>query len=403
MTFTELGLSEEILAAVAALGYDEPTPVQCEAIPLVLAGRDVVAAAQTGTGKTAAFTLPLMQRIGSGGKAPAALVVTPTRELASQIERVGSAVGEHTDQKVAVVVGGVKYGPQVAAVKAGIDVLVATPGRLIDLVERKDVDLSQVRVLVLDEADRMLDMGFWPSMRKILSFLPKDRQNLLFSATLSEEISQIVGRMLHDPAYVEIAVRGTTAEGIEQAIMPVEQSQKPDLLAALIEARGADRVLVFTRTKQRADLVETILHRKGLRVTVMHADRSQGQREKALEEFRGGKMDVLVATDIMARGIDISDIDHVVNYDVPENPEDYVHRIGRTGRAGASGYALTFVGPDEISQLREIEYMLGKVIPVYDLPDFPYRDTRIVPFEGRPTTRARRSVFGGRVMRRGRR
>jgi len=404
MTFEELGLSQDILAAVTGLGYTVPTPVQLEAIPLVLSGRDVVAAAQTGTGKTAAFTLPLMQLIGSGGQAPIALVVTPTRELAAQIERVASEVGTHTGQRVAVVVGGVKYVPQIAPIKAGIDMLVATPGRLIDLVERGDVDLSQVRILVLDEADRMLDLGFWPSVRRILSFLPKQRQNLLFSATLSEEITSLVSKSLHDPAYVEIARKGTCAEGIEQAIMPVEQSQKPELLAALLNERGADRVLVFTRTKSRADLVETILSRMGVRVAVMHADRSQSQRGDALEDFKGGKVDVLVATDIIARGIDISDITHVVNYDVPENPEDYIHRAGRTARAGATGWALTLVGPDEISQLREIEYMLGKALPVLDLPEFPYRDGRIIPFEGRPVTRAKRAAFGGRVMgRRGRR
>ncbi len=404
MTFSELGLSEDILAAVEALGFTTPTPVQEQSIPLVLEGRDVVAAAQTGTGKTAAFALPLMQRIGSGAKAPTALVVTPTRELATQIERVASAVAKHTDQKVAVVVGGMKYGPQVAKLKAGVDVLVATPGRLIDLVERKDVDLSQVRVLVLDEADRMLDMGFWPSVRRILGFLPKERQNLLFSATLAEEITQLVSRMLHDPAYVEIARKGTTAEGIEQGIMPVEQSQKPELLAALIRQRGADRVLVFTRTKNRADLVETILRKDNFNVAVMHADRSQSQRDSALEDFRRGKVDVLIATDIIARGIDISDIDHVINYDVPENPEDYVHRIGRTGRAGANGYALTLLGPDEMTQFREIEYLLGKILPVQDLEGFPYRDGRIVPFEGRPVKKQQRSAFGGRVMgRRGRR
>jgi ATP-dependent RNA helicase RhlE len=405
MTFNELGLSQDILAAVEAIGYTEPTPVQREAIPLVLAGRDVVAVAQTGTGKTAAFTLPLMQRIGSGAKAPTALVVTPTRELAAQIDRVATAIAAHTGQKVATVVGGVKYGPQVDRMRAGVDVLVATPGRLIDLVERKDVDLSKVQVLVLDEADRMLDMGFWPSVRRILAYLPNSRQNLLFSATLSEEITQIVGRMLQDPAYVEIARKGTTAAGIEQAIMPVEQSQKPDLLAALIESRGADRVLVFTKTKSRADLVKTILQRKGLNVAVMHADRTQQQRDKALSHFAGGKVDVLVATDIIARGIDISEIDHVVNYDVPENPEDYVHRIGRTGRAGASGYALTLVGPDEITQLREIEYLLGKILPCQDIEGFPYRDGRIIPFEGRPAKKVKRAAFGakarsGRIARR---
>ncbi len=259
MTFRELGLNDDISSAIEEMGYTEPTPIQTESIPLVLAGRDVVAAAQTGTGKTAAFALPLMQRIGLGDGRPIALVVSPTRELAQQIEKVAAVVGKHTGQRTCIVVGGVKYEPQVKRLKSGVEILVATPGRLIDLHERRDVDLSQVRVLVLDEADRMLDMGFWPSVRRILAHLPKERQNLLFSATLSEDITNIVGRMLHDPAYVEIAIKGTTAEGIEQAIMPVEQSQKPELLAGVLARRGADRVLVFTRTKMRADMLETIL------------------------------------------------------------------------------------------------------------------------------------------------
>ncbi len=396
MTFKDLGLSEEILAAVAALGYTSPTPIQRDAIPHILEGHDVVGTAQTGTGKTAAFTLPMMQMIGKGDGRPLALVVSPTRELAQQIERVASAVGEHTGQRTTIIVGGTSYGPQLQAMKTGVDLLVATPGRLIDLVDRKDVDLSQVQVLVLDEADRMLDMGFWPSVRRILSFLPKQRQNLLFSATMSNDVVRIVSSTLAEPVSVEVSHRGDTASGIEQAIMPVEHSQKPELLAELIKARGADRVLVFTKTKARADLVETILARMGFRVSVMHADRNQAQRTKALEEFREGKIDVLVATDIIARGIDISDIDHVVNYDVPGNPEDYVHRIGRTGRAGASGYALTLVGPDELSQLREIEYLLGEVIPVQDLDGFPYRDGRIVPSSDRLAKKATRAAFSGR-------
>ncbi len=397
MKFRTLGLNDDILAAVEEMGYTEPTPIQRQSIELVLAGRDVVAAAQTGTGKTTAFTLPLMQRIGMGTGSPRALVVSPTRELAQQIEKVAGIVGKHTGQRTCIVVGGVKYEPQVKKLKSGVEVLVATPGRLIDLHERGDLDLSEVEVLVLDEADRMVDMGFWPSVRRILAFLPKERQNLLFSATLSEDITNIVGRMLHDPEYVEIAIKGTTAEGVEQAIMPVEQSQKPELLAGVLARRGADRVLVFTRTKARADMLETILTRMDIRVAVMHADRAQKARQEALEDFRAGEIEVLIATDIVARGIDISDISHVINYDVPENPEDYVHRIGRTGRAGASGYALTFVGPDEIVQLREIEYMLGKLLPAEDLDGFEYREGRIIPFAGRPVVKVKRSVFGGKV------
>jgi len=396
MSFSDLGLSPEILAAVEALGYTDPTPIQRDAIPHILEGRDVLGTAQTGTGKTAAFTLPMMQIMGTGDGRPVALVISPTRELAQQIERVASAVGKHTGQRTALVVGGVSYGPQLAPIKAGVDMLVATPGRLIDLVERKDVDLRAVKFLVIDEADRLLDMGFWPSVRRVLSFLPKERQNLLFSATMSDGVLSVVRSTLTDPISVEVARRGDTAEGIEQAIMPVEHSQKPDLLAALIKARGADRVLVFTKTKARADLVKTILERMEFRVAVMHADRNQSQREKALEKFRSGDIDVLVATDIIARGIDISDIDHVVNYDVPENPEDYVHRIGRTGRAGASGYALTLVGPDELTQLREIEYMIKQVLPVHDLEGFPYRDGRIVPSPTRTAKKATRAAFAGR-------
>lgn len=386
------------MGAVRSLGFETPTPIQREAIPLILAGRDVVGAAQTGTGKTAAFTLPMLDRVEPGSNVVRALVVTPTRELAMQIERVALAVSEHTGHRVVVIVGGQKYAPQLKKLRGGADVLVATPGRLIDLHERGDADLSNVQVLVLDEADRMLDMGFWPSVRRILRALPSNRQNLLFSATMSDDVLSVVRSALDNPAFIEIARKGTTADMVEQAIMPVIQSQKPDLLGALIRQRGADRVLVFTRTKNRADLVSTIMEKDGFRVAVIHADRSQSQRIRALEDFRAGKIDVLVATDIVARGIDISDIDHVVNYDVPSSPDDYVHRVGRTARAGASGYALTFVGPDEITPLREIEYLLGCALPVYDLPDFAYREGRIIPFEGRPVKRKARSVFGGRVM-----
>ncbi|MBI5232438.1 MAG: DEAD/DEAH box helicase [Coriobacteriales bacterium] len=403
MPFASLGLSPKLIDAIETLGFEEPTPIQREAIPLVLAGRDVVGAAQTGTGKTAAFTLPMLDRIAPGSGSVKALVVSPTRELAQQIERVAAEVAEHTGHKVVVVVGGEKYGPQVSKLRGGADILIATPGRLLDLKERGDADLSGVEVLVLDEADRMLDMGFWPAVRRILRSLPANRQNLLFSATMSDDVLSVVRSALHDPAFIEIAPKGTTGEQIEQAIMPVSHSQKFDLLAALIRDRGADRVLVFTRTKNRADLVMTVLEKEGFRIDVMHADRSQKQRTRALEDFRAGKVDVLVATDIVARGIDISDIDHVVNFDVPLNPDDYIHRVGRTARAGQSGYALTFIAPDEITPLREIEYLLEKALRIYDLPGFPYREDRIVPFEGRPTKRAARSAFGGGVMRRGRR
>jgi len=403
MTFEELGLSPLLLEAVDALGYTEPTPIQRDAIPVILSGKDVVGTAQTGTGKTAAFVLPALQLVPTGSRHPRVLVVSPTRELAQQIEQVGHAVSKVTGHRVGGVVGGVKYKPQVDRLMGGVDLLVATPGRLMDLHERGDVKLDQIEILVLDEADRMLDMGFWPSIRRILRWLPAKRQNLLFSATMSDDVLGVVRSALHEPVSVQIAPKGSTAEFIEQAIMPVDHSQKPDLLAAVLRVKGADKVLVFTRTKDRADLVERILAKEGFKVAAMHADRSQSQREAALKDFECGKTEVLVATDVAARGIDISDITHVINYDVPGNPEDYVHRIGRTARAGASGFAYTFVGPDEITPLRDVEYLLGIVLPVHDLEGFPYRDSRIIPSETRTATRARRSVYGGRVMNRRRR
>lgn len=402
-SFEELGLSEKTLAAVCDMGYTEPTPVQEQAIPLVLEGRDIVAAAQTGTGKTAAFTLPVMDHLGHAGKqqGPLCLIVTPTRELAQQIDNVATTIAKQTEHRVLTVVGGVGYEPQKKALKKGIDILVATPGRLLDLFEQKAVSLKNVEVLVLDEADRMLDMGFWPSVRKIVAQVTRRKQTLLFSATISSDVMTSAGSLLHNPEFIEIARKGTTAETIEQFIMPVEHTQKADLLQALLTEKKPERVLVFTRTKHRADSVAKRLGKQGFKTRAIHADRSQAQRERALEDFRKGKTDILVATDVLARGIDISDISQVINYDVPNNPEDYVHRIGRTGRAGESGYAITFVGPDEISDLREIEYLMKKIIPVYDLPDFPYRDGRIVPAPDRVAKKKMRSVY--RSSNRGRR
>ena len=437
-TFAELGLNEQILAGVEALGFDTPTPVQAGAIPAVLAGRDVIASAQTGTGKTCAFTLPTLQvianaameaaaaqvartpdeseaaladdaqadtdapkprrrrkRAGATPKGPFALVVTPTRELASQIETVTEKVCAQTGQSTVVVMGGAKFDPQIRAIKAGCDLLVATPGRLIDLMERKVVDLSQVRVLVLDEADRMLDMGFWPSVRQIVHATPDTRQTLLFSATIPASIKPTVDAMLRDPAVIEIARVGETADTVEEHLCPVVQGQKTQLLEELVRREQPERVLVFCRTKMRVDGVCQTLKKAGLRVDVMHADRPQRAREKALERFREGKVQVLVATDVMSRGIDVSGIDAVVNFDVPMDPEDYVHRIGRTGRAGAAGQAYTFVAPDEISPLREIEYFTKKLIPVTDLEDFTYAEGRIVPNASRSTTKSTRSLFSG--------
>ena len=400
-TFAELGLNEQILAGVEALGFSTPTPVQAQAIPEVLTGRDIVASAQTGTGKTAAFALPTLQLIADAkGKGPHALVVTPTRELAAQIEKVVSVVCEKTGQRAVIVMGGAKFDRQIKDLERGCDLLVATPGRLIDLMEHSHVSLAQVKVLVLDEADRMLDMGFWPSVRRIMHALPERHQTLLFSATIPPSIKSTIDALLTDPATVEIARVGETADTVEEHLCPVTQGQKTELLRALLDTGGAsgqkpERVLVFCRTKHRVDDVSKTLKAAGVRVDVMHADRPQQARARALERFRDGKVQVLVATDVMSRGIDVSGIDAVVNFDVPMDPEDYVHRIGRTGRAGATGHAYTFVAPDEISPLREIEYFTKKLVPVWDLPGFAYDSGRIVPQEGRSTKRSTRTMFAG--------
>ena len=400
-SFAELGLNEQILAGVDSLGFTEPTPVQAQAIPVVLEGRDIVASAQTGTGKTAAFGLPTLQLIaGAEGKGPHALVITPTRELAAQIEKVVSVVCEKTGQRAVIVMGGAKFDRQIKELELGCDLLVATPGRLIDLMEHKHVSLAQVKVLVLDEADRMLDMGFWPSVRRIMHALPEKHQTLLFSATIPPSIKSTIDALLTDPATVEISRVGETADTVEEHLCPITQGQKTELLRALLDTGGAagekpERVLVFCRTKHRVDDVSKTLKAGGVKVDVMHADRPQAARARALERFREGKVQVLVATDVMSRGIDVSGIDAVVNFDVPMDPEDYVHRIGRTGRAGATGHAYTFVAPDEISPLREIEYFTKKLVPVWDLPGFTYDAGRIIPQADRTTKRSTRTMFAG--------
>ena len=400
-SFAELGLNEQILAGVDALGFSMPTPVQAGAIPEVLAGRDVVASAQTGTGKTAAFALPTLQSIADkSGRGPHALVVTPTRELAAQIDDVVKVVCQKTGQRAVIVMGGAKFDKQIAALEKGCDLLVATPGRLLDLMEHNHVSLAGVEVLVLDEADRMLDMGFWPSVRRIMHALPEQHQTLLFSATIPPSIKSTIDAMLHEPAVVEISRVGETADTVEEHLCPVTQAQKPELLRALLDTGGAsgqrpERVLVFCRTKHRVDDVSAMLKNAQVKVDVMHADRPQQARARALERFREGKVQVLVATDVMSRGIDVAGVDAVVNFDVPMDPEDYVHRIGRTGRAGATGHAYTFVAPDEISPLREIEYFTKKLVPVWDLPGFSYDAGRIVPQEGRSTKKPSRTMFSG--------
>ena len=426
ITFAELGLNEQILAGVATLGFNAPTPVQAAAIPAVLAGKDVVASAQTGTGKTAAFMLPTLQRIavekpgeaekpnakepnasakpnavaGRGAKRnayPRALIITPTRELAAQIDAVAKSVCASTGQQAVIVTGGARYKHQITALQKGCDVLVATPGRLIDLLDKKHTSLENIQVLVLDEADRMLDMGFWPSVHRIMEQLPKAHQTLLFSATLPASITSTIDALLKDPERIEIARTGQTAATIEQHLCSVTQGQKPRLLKALIDSfdPAPERVLVFCRTKSRVDSIYKNLKAAGLKVDVMHADRPQKARARALERFRSGAIQVLVATDVMSRGIDIQGIDAVINFDVPLDPEDYVHRIGRTGRAGAAGQAFTFMGPDEVTPLREIEYFTKALIPTWDLPGFSYDAGRIMLQDSRSTTKTTRSMFSG--------
>ncbi len=371
-TFNDLGLAPATLHAVESLGYETPTPVQEKAIPLVLEGRDIIAAAKTGTGKTAAFSLPTMDGLShaKGEKGPLMLVVTPTRELAAQIAEVCTAIAQSTHHRVLSVVGGVSYNPQISALKRGCDVLIATPGRLIDLMEQGAAHLSHVEVLVLDEADRMLDMGFLPSVKKIVAATPKSRQTLLFSATIDRSIEKVAGSFLRDPAIVEIAHKGETADTVEQCIVRVPQTLKNDLLRATIASWGSERVIVFARTRSRADSTCRRLKRAGYKVEAIHSSRSQNQRRRALENFESGETDILVATDVLARGIDVDEVNYVVNLDLPTQAEDYVHRIGRTGRAGATGRAISFVTPETEDALRDIEKFTKREIPEVKIEGF---------------------------------
>lgn len=401
MGFNELGLSDGALASVLEMGYDAPTPIQEQAIPLALSGRDVLACAQTGTGKTAAFVLPILSRIPHKGRTTA-LIVTPTRELAVQIERVARVVAHHTHHAVLAVYGGVGYTAQTKALHHGVDLLVATPGRLLDLEGRGDIDLSHVEVLVLDEADRMLDMGFWPDVRRILRLLPKKRQNMLFSATLDDKVLRLIGDTLDNPASVDITPASTPVDAIEQLVYPVNAMQKTELLVALFKGTPEYRAIVFTRTKARADRVAAALKSSGVPAATIHSDLSQSKREETLERFRSGRYRLLVSTDVMARGIDVEGITHVVNFDVPDRVEDYVHRIGRTARAGETGTAITLVSHEELPLLSEIERVTRQVLPTRDVEGFEYKE-RIVPREDRQTaSSAPRAMFRGGVMGRGR-
>lgn len=400
-TFKDLGLSGKALAAVKRMGYDVPTPVQEQAIPLVLRGRDIIAAAQTGTGKTAAFCLPAMDKLGhaKGGQGPLMLVVTPTRELAQQIGEVADQMAISTHHRITTVVGGLSYKPQIERLSRGTDVLIATPGRLIDLMEQKAVRLGDVQVLVLDEADRMLDMGFFPSVKKIVAATPKSRQTLLFSATIDRSIQDITGKMLRDPATVEIARKGDVASTIDHYIIRVQQSVKPALLKGVLEEKGFFRVIVFARTRSRADTACRRLRRAGYAVEAIHSDRSQNQRKRALDKFANGDVNIITATDVLARGIDVSDVDYVINFDVPEQPEDYIHRIGRTGRAGSKGFAVTFVTPETESQLRDIEKLIKQKIPEMKLRDFDMAAAEAEAAEKSITAQAKRDPEVNRAKR----
>ena len=365
MSFDSLGLSAETLRAVAEQGYTQPTPVQAKSIPIVLAGRDLLAGAQTGTGKTAGFTLPLLERLRDGPqlKAPRALVVTPTRELAAQVHESVQTYGKYLKLRSACIFGGVGINPQIEALRRGLDILVCTPGRLLDHAQQRTVDLSKIEILVLDEADRMLDMGFIHDIRKLLKLLPAKRQNLLFSATFSDEIRRLAGGILDNPASVDVAVRNATADRVSQMVHPVDKARKRALLSHLISEGDWRQVIVFTRTKHGANRLAEQLDKDGHTSAAIHGNKSQNARTKALSDFKSGAIRVLVATDIAARGLDIEDLPYVVNYELPNVPEDYVHRIGRTGRAGAEGTAVSLVCADERSELAGIQRLLKRELP----------------------------------------
>ncbi len=368
--FKSFELNNALLEAIAAKGYTQPTPIQQQAIPAVLSGRDLLAAAQTGTGKTAAFALPILHRLHTenaapqGPRAPRVLVLVPTRELAAQVEESFHDYGAKLAQRTLLVFGGVSPKPQIEGLRRGCDIIVATPGRLLDHLQERVVDLTKIHTLVLDEADRMLDMGFIRPIRKVIAALPKQRQNLLFSATFSGEIRELAKSLLHDPVSIDVAPRNTATELIDHRVYHVETADKQSLLSRIISEGGGRQSLVFTRTKHGANRVQQRLEKERVRCAAIHGNKSQGARTRALSDFKEGRIQVLVATDIAARGLDISELPHVINFELPHVPEDYVHRIGRTGRAGRTGEAVSLVSRDERDRLRAIEKMLGRTIPV---------------------------------------
>ena len=393
MSFSDLGLLPELLRAVADKGYDVPSPIQVQAIPAVLSGRDVLAGAQTGTGKTAGFVLPILQRLAADhahgtSRAPRALVLTPTRELAAQVAESARNYGKYLQLQTFQVFGGVSINPQISSLRSGCDILVATPGRLLDLAQQRCVDLSKIQVLVLDEADRMLDMGFINDIRKIIRLLPQKRQNLLFSATYSDDIRGLAERLLHDPMSIQVAPRNAPIELVEQCAYRVQKEQKRHLLVHLIKEGQWHQVLVFTRTKHGANRLTQQLESAGIRAAAIHGNKSQAARVKALDMFKKGQVTALVATEVAARGLDIKELPQVVNYELPNVPEDYVHRIGRTGRAGAAGEAVSLVSADETGFLRDIERVLKRAIPVLPTPPFPIVETAQPPAAAQQANRA---------------
>jgi len=394
MSFTSLGLSPAILKALSEKGYENPSPIQEQAIPAVLAGKDVMAAAQTGTGKTAGFTLPILEILSNGNKAKPnqarSLILTPTRELAAQIAVNVETYSKYLSLSSTVVFGGVKINPQMMRLRQGADIVIATPGRLLDLFNQKAIRFDQLEVLVLDEADRMLDMGFLRDIKKILSFLPKQRQNLLFSATFSDDIHDLARGLVNNPVEISVTPKNSATELVSQLVYPVDKKKKPELLTQLIKDNNWQQVLVFMKTKHGANKLTKILESADIKAAAIHGNKSQGARTKALANFKDGSISVLVATDIAARGIDIDQLPQVVNFELPNVPEDYVHRIGRTGRAGSSGHAVSLVSADEIDLLNDIQHVMQKFIPreVYE---------GFAPFNDLPESRKLRPIKAKRA------
>ncbi|HBO21737.1 MAG TPA: ATP-dependent RNA helicase RhlE [Providencia sp.] len=395
--FSDLALNEEILLAINELGYESPTPIQQQAIPAVLAGKDLLASAQTGTGKTAGFTLPILQKLietprGNNRRPVRALILTPTRELAAQVAENVKEYSRHLKIRSMVIFGGVSINPQMMKLRSGVEILIATPGRLLDLEHQNAVDLSQVEILVLDEADRMLDMGFIHDIRRVISKLPKKRQNLLFSATFSDDIKQLANKLLTNPVTIEVAPRNSASEQVTQYVHLVDKKRKADLLSFMIGRDNWQQVLVFTRTKHGANRLAEHLNKDGIKAAAIHGNKSQGARTRALADFKSGDIRVLVATDIAARGIDIEQLPHVVNYELPNVAEDYVHRIGRTGRADATGMAVSLVCVDEIKLLKDIEKLLKKSIPLMTTEGYePDPSIKAEPIQKSPQRNDRRS------------